>query len=388
MRLVFAHDHVFYKYNNNFYSTGGLSKKMIERYTNVFNEVIILSRQKEINNFDKNLTLSSTAGVKFVKIPDFKSIKKIYRLKNAKQLIKNEVSKADAVIGRLPSSIGSIAIQYARDLSIKSLVEAVACPWDALWNHSIKGKIIAPFEYKRMRKLVYNSKYTIYVTNSFLQQRYPTNGESVNCSNVLISENDHNILEKRIDKIVSKPVNYNMIIGTIASTDVKHKGQQYIIKALGELKKEGITNFQYQLVGKGNNSYLKSIAKRYGVIEQVKFLGAKNHQDIFDWLDSIDIYTQPSRQEGLPRALIEAMSRGLPAIGARTAGIPELLKNEFIFSNSKTNIKEIKTLLLKLNINRNEMLEQSKTNFKESKNYLMEVIDQRRNSFLEDFCKS
>lgn len=49
-------------------------------------------------------------------------------------------------------------------------------------------------------------------------------------------------------------------------------------------------------------------------------------------LDTCDIYVQPSLQEGLPRALIEAMSRGCPCIGARTAGIPELLPEECLTS--------------------------------------------------------
>jgi glycosyltransferase involved in cell wall biosynthesis len=44
-----------------------------------------------------------------------------------------------------------------------------------------------------------------------------------------------------------------------------------------------------------------------------------------DWLDRIDIYLQPSRQEGLPRALIEAMARACPALGSTAGGIPELL---------------------------------------------------------------
>ena len=43
------------------------------------------------------------------------------------------------------------------------------------------------------------------------------------------------------------------------------------------------------------------------------------------WLDGLDIYIQPSFQEGLPRALVEAMSRGLPALGSSVGGIPELL---------------------------------------------------------------
>lgn len=49
---------------------------------------------------------------------------------------------------------------------------------------------------------------------------------------------------------------------------------------------------------------------------------------VLNWLDEVDIYLQPSLKEGLPRALVEAMSRGCPAIGSRLAGIPELLADE------------------------------------------------------------
>ncbi|WP_312458504.1 hypothetical protein, partial [Proteiniclasticum sp.] len=65
MRLLFAHDHVFYKYNDHYYSTGGLSKEMLERYSGVFEEVGVVSRQKEIDLIDKNLTLASTERVSF-----------------------------------------------------------------------------------------------------------------------------------------------------------------------------------------------------------------------------------------------------------------------------------------------------------------------------------
>src|SRR5699024_742855 len=136
---------------------------------------------------------------------------------------------------------------------------------------------------------------------------------------------------KRLEKISRMKKNEKIVIGTTAALDVRFKGQQYIIKALSELKKQGATNFEYQLVGSGSASYLESVAKKYNISNQVKILGSMTHEDVFDWLENIDIYTQPSRQEGLPRALIEAMSRGLPSFGARTAGIPELLEDDFIF---------------------------------------------------------
>jgi len=46
MKMIFAHDHIFYKYDGNFYSNGGLSDEVLRRYLNVFEEISLLSRQK------------------------------------------------------------------------------------------------------------------------------------------------------------------------------------------------------------------------------------------------------------------------------------------------------------------------------------------------------
>ncbi|MGR5915177.1 glycosyltransferase family 4 protein [Bacillus pacificus] len=263
-------------------------------------------------------------------------------------------------------------------------VEVVGCPWDAFLNLGIKGKLIAPYMKIATRNRVKEAPFAVYVTKEFLQKRYPTKGENINCSNVALIEFDDAVLEKRLQRIQQD--NPKIIIGTTAAVNVRFKGQQYIIEALGNLKKQGITNFEYHLTGAGDQTYLKAIAKKYEVLDQVKFLGAIPHNQIFEWLDTIDIYAQPSRQEGLPRALIEAMSRGLPALGARTAGIPELLESEFIFSNTKKNIDEICAILKKFN---NEvMIAQSNRNYIEAKKYDKEVIETRRKNFFKKFASS
>jgi len=223
------------------------------------------------------------------------------------------------------------------------------------------------------------------VTNEFLQKRYPTKGKSVNCSNVALKEFDDNILKARLDKINSMRQNQKIVIGTTAAVDVRYKGQQYVIQSLGKLKKQGITIYEYQLVGSGDPTYLKLIAEKNNVVDQVKFLGVIPHKEVFEWLETIDIYIQPSFQEGLPRAVIEAMSRGVPCIGSDVAGIPELLEPSFIFKRYKNKVKQIVNIISKLY--GNSMIQQSERNYNESKLYDKQLLEDKRKVFFERFKK-
>lgn len=386
MKVLLAHDHIFYKYNNDYYSNGSFSQEVLLRYTSVFEQVCFISRQKIVDKKPERMSLATTEGVNFIEVPNFKSIKALYKIIEAKKIIEQEVKTADCVIARVPSSIGCLAVKYAKKYNKPYLLEMVGCAWDALWNHSLLGKIIAPFQYFTTKKIVMDAKYVVYVTNKFLQRRYPTKGKSVNCSDVSLKKFDDNILKARLEKINSIKEDDKIIIGTIAAVNVKYKGQQYVIEALGRLKKQGITRYEYQLVGGGDQTYLKSIAAKFDVADQVKFLGAIPHDKVFDWLDTIDIYVQPSRTEGLPRALIEAMSRGLPAFGAKTGGIPELLEPEYIFSNTKKNIDEICSILQ--TFTKEKMIVQAKRNYEEAKKYDKQLIEERRRQFLMEFKNS
>ena len=362
-----------------------------ERYLSVFDSLIVTTRMRYDDSNEqkiiKNLKLSSGRNVIFMPVTSYQ--KKIDIILNRKKIIdqiRKALQNSEYAIIRLPSIIGYIAYSEAKKLNKPFLVEVVGCTWDAYWNYSLLGKLVALPSYLYMRYAVKNAKYVIYVTNKFLQRRYPTKGIYTNCSNVFIKEINENILKKRLNKINDLNNKNKVILGTAAAVNVKYKGQQYVIRALGELKKRGVTNYEYQLVGEGNQSYLKSLAKKYNVGDQVKFLGQKRHDEVFNWMDSIDIYVQPSKQEGLPRALIEAMSRALPSIGANTAGIPELLDKRFIFSNKRDNYKEICNLLL--NFDKEKLIDQAKRNFKESKKYKSDVIEKKRKEFLYMFKKN
>ena len=108
------------------------------------------------------------------------------------------------------------------------------------------------------------------------------------------------------------------------------------------------------------------------------------HEQMFSWLDEMDLYIQPSLQEGLPRAVMEAMSRGLPAIGAQTGGIPELLGEEYIFQ--RKGIDVIASMLTA--ITPIEMERMAMRNFEKAKDFQKETLDKRRYEFYSTFAKA
>jgi glycosyltransferase involved in cell wall biosynthesis len=292
----------------------------------------------------------------------------------------------DCVITRQPGRYSNRVISACKKTGTPYLIEMVGCPWDSLWNHSIWGKLLALSATLQTKRNLKEASFVIYVTKHFLQNRYPTKGLSTYCSNVTLPKQNIEILNKRLKHIENLKKNI-IKIGTVAAVDVKYKGQQYIIKALASLKKkDNPTRYEYHLVGGGNQSYLKYIIKKFDMLDNVIFYGSLKHDEVFNFLDNIDLYVQPSLQEGLPRALIEAMSRGLPCFGARTGGIPELLGHKFIFSNGMNRENEIHSIIS--SFSKDEMLEQASRNFHEAQQYEAEIIDRRRCELFSKFLKT
>jgi glycosyltransferase involved in cell wall biosynthesis len=386
MRLLFCHDGpMAVDCNGNAYPQT-FTEQVLSRYYSIAKELVFFTRTRLIDPDETEAKKANMEKLTIVNSPNLSSIRGIAGTRKAKEILRDELDKSDCLIARLPSRIGALAVRIAVEMNKPYLVELVGCPWDSLRHHSWQGKLVAPFAYYGTKKKVEDAEYVVYVTSEFLQERYPTKGKWIACSDVALEESDDKILEARISKIKNKPKSEPIIVGTIGAVDIKYKGQQNVIKALARLKEQGLHNFQYQLVGDGDQSYLRSVAQKFGVAEQVKFLGKMSHQEVFKWLDSIDVYIQPSKTEGLPRSLIEAMSRGLPCFGSRAGGIPELLDDDYLFSNTRTNADEIAELLEGLT--KDCMEEQAWRNFMQSRSYEKRFLDAKRQRFFREFQQS
>lgn len=378
MSLLFIHDHKFPKFKNEYFCSYGFDDRFCDRYIQNFGKIKIMACHTKANINGKKFSDEISENISFT---TFNSIQDILK-KKVRKKIEEEINQSEYLIVRLPSFIGLMSLKYIKKLNKPYLVEMVGCPFDALWNHSIPGKFLAPIMYMLCKKEIKEAPYVVYVTNEFLQNRYPTKGKSISCSNVMLPKNEKDILQNRLKKIQSEKFNKKIILGTCATVGSKYKGQQNVIKAIKVLKKKGY-EIEYQLVGGGDNSYLKNIAKKYDSYEKVKFMGVLTHAEIFDWLDTIDIYVQPSLTEGLPRSLIEALNRGCPAIGSDAGGIPELLLDKNIYP--KKSYKEFVNTFGYVNMNREEL---AIINFEKAKEYENNKLEARRSEFFKMFKES
>lgn len=129
----------------------------------------------------------------------------------------------------------------------------------------------------------------------------------------------------------------------------------------------------------GGIQQLKELAKSLKVEDSVVFTGFLNRKQLRETLESADIAVLPTKAEGLPRVVIEAMALGLPCITSPVSGNPELINEEFLVGYD--DIEGMVDTISKLISDKNIYEKESRENFEKSKQYSTEVLNPRRTAF-------
>ena len=125
---------------------------------------------------------------------------------------------------------------------------------------------------------------------------------------------------------------------------IERKNYDIAIRAVAEANNPAI---HYFVCGKGpEEKNLLAIAKNLGVSEKLHFLGFRS--DIKELLAASDIFLFTTKQEGLPRSMMEAMASGLPCVASRIRGNTDLLQN--VEGGYLCDINDISTYAEKLNM--------------------------------------
>lgn len=102
------------------------------------------------------------------------------------------------------------------------------------------------------------------------------------------------------------------------------KGYDIAIRSLSQLKLKGI-DFLYQIVGGKGDEELLFLINELNLTHQVELLDQKPQQEVFNLMQSADVFLLPSLEEGIANVAVEAMALGVPVISTDCGGMQELI---------------------------------------------------------------
>ena len=368
MRVVFVTDNGFCQKEGVYYYSGA----NIQHYNTIrqhFDEIIFVARN---SRFDPSYNVIDEAYEVYLINGNITT-----RLVRLHSILNRVIKDCDVVM--CFGLNGHFAQRIAMKYNKPTIVYVGGCVYDTLMNTGSRVKrLFAPVVRQMISNSIRHATFVHYV-DDYLVQRYPTDGEKLICPSARISISAAS-LTYRERKIKNK--SDTNVIGLIGYTHNKIKGIDTAIRALSLLD----PRYKLQVVGRGDHGWLDKLATSLGVVDRVEFLGVLPGRDaIFEWLDTIDIYIQPSVTEGMPRATIEAMSRALPVVSSSVGGLCNVIDMAF-----RIEVGDHVNLANKIRIlgeDKEVMLAQARRNFEIARKFDVELLDKKRNDFYADIIE-
>jgi glycosyltransferase involved in cell wall biosynthesis len=352
------------------------------RYLDVFDQVQVVARVADVaTGPEPTWKRADGEAVTFHAVPYYVGpVQYAQRFFSIRRTIRNGIGEGDAVIMRVSSPIALHVESQLAPLRPFGL-EVVGDANESFAPGAVQHPLRPYFRWRFTRELKRQCRKAAavaYVTK-VLQRRYPSREKAFWTSYSSI-ELDDTAFAPAPRSFTSRSGPIRLItVGTLA---VMYKGFDILIDALSACTKEGV-NLELIIVGGGRyRDELERRARVAGIEHRVIFKGElPAGEAVIKELDRADLFILPSRSEGLPRAMIEAMARGLPCIGSNVGGIPELLSTEHLVprENAPALARKIKEVLS----DPPRMTRMSATNRARARDYHNAALTARRREFYE-----
>lgn len=381
-------EHFIQSSDGRIYSTRVLSDEIFLRYLKFFEKIIVFARVSKVDticNYD-NLKEITLKEVEFLGISEFRGPKGM--LKNSFEIISKfrEACKlGDIIFLRTPSMLTLFIYRFMpknKIIGIEFMMGAQYFIESETFFARITNRVIN----REAQKLALRANGALYVTKRSLQTDYPPNAKAadkkesnyftVGVSDVVLNSSS---FYKRNELVKQREV-YTIV--SVGFMDSYRKGQHILIQSISILKTKGY-NIKLKLIGDGEKRIeFEKLASKLDVEEEVEFLGKISDPSIMNQeLISSDIFVLPTKMEGLPRVIIEALAVGMPVIASNVNGNCELVQDEFLVDDFDPESYSSKMELLINSINLYNKI--SSENFINAQNFLPEQLDKKRNNFFQ-----
>ncbi|HFR3241222.1 TPA: glycosyltransferase [Streptococcus suis] len=352
------------------------------RYLRVFEKVIVVARVKAVSEIDKSLyNRADGVGVEIRELPFIRGMKGyLTNYSEMSKCISKLIGDEDCAIFRMPSIPAFMLLRHYKRTGKPYAFEIVADPMDAYSENKV-----AQFIFTRLLKReTVKANGVSYVTKYFLQTRYPSysilHGDdsehfdsyysSINLDATFFSE----------PKIFNEPLKSMNIIHVASAINSDIKGHSTLLNVIKKLREKNL-DVKLTCVGDGDKrKYYEQMAVELGISEYVRFTGLfSSKSDLRNELLKSDLFLFPTKAEGLPRAVIEAMAVSLPCISTPVNGIPELLTDDYLFD--PLDVEGFSAKIEHLMSAPVELSKMSSDNNAVAQLYLNNILEERRNNF-------
>ncbi len=357
----------------------GFAYPLWGRYLEVFDQIRVVARVRDVLSVPSNWMRADGEKVSFLAVPYYLGPWQFLLKRNQIiQTVRNAVDREDAVIVRLASTIASCLLLELYRTGHPYAAEVVGDPYDVFAPNSINHPLRPFLRWwipRQLKQQCSRACAALYVTRETLQRRYFCPQYSVGVSDVDLPPEAF-VASSRSPQAGSGPIHL-ILIGSLAQL---YKAPDVLINAVSICVEEGL-DLKLTILGDGQyRTSLEALVREKELEARICFMGQLTAGDaVRTQLDQADLFVLPSKTEGLPRALIEAMARGLPCIGSSVGGIPELLPAEDLFPPGDAvllaqKIREVVTAP-------DRMARMSARNLAKARDYRAELLQQQRIEF-------
>lgn len=383
MDLIVTLEHRFHQTPDGaVWTQTGYLRSFWNRYLEVFDQVHFLARMEAVQHAEANWKRADGKDVFAIPVPYYIGpTQYLRRYHVVKQIVQQAVHPDYAVIMRISSTLAQHVEPVLQARRQPYGVEVVGDPYEVF---APNGGVVHPlrpffrwFFTRSLKNQCANASAAAYVSSYILSSRYPVSpgAFSTSYSSIELTDACFDTTPRHIVSL-DDPVK----IVTISSLEQLYKGPDTLIAAVAWLKQER-WNVELTFVGDGKyRPQLEAQAAQAGLGGSVRFLGQLPAGDsVREQLNQADLFVLPSRTEGLPRAMIEAMALGLPCIGSTAGGIPELLPPEDMVppNDAETLAAKIREVIA----DPARMTRMSARNLEKAKEYHEDILRERRNTF-------
>ncbi len=324
MRLLVITDHRHWRTPEGVYDTYCFDRAFFDDYRAVFASVTVAARMRR-DAPPATARRSDGDGVTFLDLPDIQGAR--WMLTPTRVLLPGlaaAVRSHDAVVARLPGrasqAAAALALRHGKPLMLEIIGDASASL--GLRSHGLARWLIGQRNAHAVRRIAARAQVASYVSERHLQARYPVAPGVPTAAISSIRLDPDTLTPPRAWPRDPSPLRL-----VLTASLVPVKNHAFLLAALAALDGLGRRSWTLDLLGDGPcRPALEAQARALGLTDRVVFHGHVSDRSVITAsLDIADCFVMSSDSEGLPRAMLEAFARGLPAVGTRVGGIAELL---------------------------------------------------------------